>query len=53
MIYAALALWFGVFGAVANPKTQEIFNREWWWRIPALVALFAVLGPFLGLFAHH
>ena len=51
MLILALVVWFGIFGAVANPKSQEIFNRGWWWRVPTIVALFASLGPFLQMFA--
>jgi hypothetical protein len=50
MIWIVLVIWFGVFSAVAEPKSQEIFNRGVWWRIPALIALFALFGPLLYVF---
>jgi hypothetical protein len=42
MIYAAIALWIAVLAAIANPKSQEIFNRGWWWRVPAIITWFGV-----------
>lgn len=42
-------LWLGAFAAIANPKTQEIFNRGWWWRIPAMVALVALVVPLVNV----
>jgi hypothetical protein len=44
----ALILFSSVLSAVANPKS----GRGLWWRIPALVALFALFGPFLHLLVH-
>ena len=44
----ALILFACLMEPIANPKS----GRGWWWRVPALIALFALFGPFLHLVAH-
>lgn len=48
MVLVGFVLFVGLMEPIANPKS----GRGLWWRIPVLVALFALFGPFLHLLAH-